>query len=78
MIPESELARALARWKARKLGLPAPVATEHDDHPAPVFDEATAVAHPEYHSHLETPPAEVHLGEGDYEDHTRRATPYQK
>ncbi len=73
MIPESELARALARWKARKLGLPTPAVTEPEDIPAPVFEETTRVAEAHYHqSEVETPPAEVHLADGDFEDHTRR------
>ena len=71
MIPESELARALSRWKARKLGLPAPAANEHPDVPEPVFEENTRVAPAHYHSEVETPQAEVHLGDGDFEEHTR-------
>jgi hypothetical protein len=72
MIPESELARALSRWKARKLGLPASAAPEPDDVPAPVFEENTRVAPALYHSEVETPQAEVHLSDADYEDHTTR------
>ena len=72
MIPESELARALSRWKARKLGLPSPAVSDPDDVPQPVFEENTRVAPALYHSEVETPPAEVHLGDEDYEDHTRR------
>jgi hypothetical protein len=71
MIPESELARALSRWKARKLGLPASAAVEPEDVPAPVFEENTRVAPAQYHSEVETPQAEVHLSDADYEDHTR-------
>ena len=72
MIPESELARSLSRWKARKLGLPTAAATEPDDVPEPVFEENTRVAPLQYHSEVETPQAEVHLSDTDYEDHTRR------
>ena len=83
MIPESELARALGRWKARKLGLPGNheeigadtgkhVDLGHADVLAPAFEETTRVAPHQYHSEVETPPAEVHLSDADYEDHTRR------
>jgi hypothetical protein len=73
MLPQEELDRALARWKARKLGhevahdtaVPEPV-----DQRAPAHDEPTRVASAHYHSDMETPPAEVHLGEDDFEDHT--------
>ena len=75
MIPEAELARALARWKARKLGLaaPPPEGTSNvssdtgDDVPAPVFEETTRVAQHQYQSEMQTPPAEVHLSDGDYD-----------
>lgn len=72
MIPESELARALARWKARKLGLPTAPVADNDDVPAPVFEETTRVAPLQYHSEVETPQAEVHLSDGDFEDHSRQ------
>jgi hypothetical protein len=73
MIPESELARALSRWKARKLGLPASAVAEPEDVPQPVqFEENTRVAPVQYHAEVETPQAEVHLNDADYEDHTRR------
>jgi hypothetical protein len=71
MIPESELARALARWKARKLGLAVPPAETGSDPgndvPVPVFEETTRVASDQYQSEMQTPPAEVHLGDQDYE-----------
>jgi hypothetical protein len=85
MIPESELARALARWKARKLGLTAPASAQAeqqaydgghagglgDEAPVPVFEETTRVASNQYVSEMLTPPAEVQLDDGDYEDYTR-------
>jgi hypothetical protein len=75
MIPQEELDRALARWKARKLGHEVshdPAAPEHVDIHAPSQEEPTRVASAHYHSEVETPPAEVHLGEDDFEDHTHR------
>jgi hypothetical protein len=71
MIPESELARALARWKARKLGLATPANDTGEDVPVPVFEEATRVASNQYQSEMVTPQAEVQLSDGDYEDHTK-------
>ena len=75
MIPQEELDRAVRRWKARKLGheVPAAVAGEESvpvmiDHP--LNDEPTRVASHNYSSEVQTPPAEVHLGEDDFEDHT--------
>jgi hypothetical protein len=75
MIPQEELDRALARWKARKLGHEVShdaAVPEHVDINAPSHDEPTRVASAQYHSEVETPPAEVHLGEDDFEDHTHR------
>ena len=74
MIPQTELDRALARWKARKLGHDFPTSP-----PEPrvatgtyaVADEPTRVALPEYQSEVVTPAAEVHLSDDDYEVHTR-------
>ncbi|HEY0707541.1 MAG TPA: hypothetical protein VGG33_12140 [Polyangia bacterium] len=80
MIPESELARALARWKARKNGTAPPpdrevtieVGDESQPHAFGVqTDEPTRVAQAQYESEVETPPAEVQLSDGDFEDHTR-------
>jgi hypothetical protein len=83
MIPQEELDRALARWKARKLGqaVPAggnyaglPQAVADDD--APIHEEPTRVAAAGYSSQVETPQAEVHsevhLNDSDFEDHTHR------
>ena len=73
MIPESELARSLSRWKARKLGLPTAAVAEPEDVPEPVlFEENTRVAPAQYHSEVQTPQAEVHLSDADYEDHTHQ------
>ncbi len=77
MIPQEELDRALRRWKAKKLGqeVPQAVAEEHSaqiEDASPLHDEPTRVASPHYSSHMETPPAEVNLGEDDFEDHTHR------
>jgi hypothetical protein len=81
MIPQEELDRALRRWKARKLGHDSPgtadgnhdaAAVASDDPHAPAHDEPTRVAAAHYHSEVETPPAEVQLGDEDFEDHTHR------
>lgn len=69
MIPQAELDRALARWKARKLGHDV---STHDASDLAVHEEPTRVAEVSYQSRVETPPAEVNLDDGDYEDHTRR------
>ena len=74
MIPQEELDRALRRWKAKKLGHDVPVPVAGDDSiniDASAHDEPTRVASHNYSSQVETPPAEVHLGEGDFEDHTK-------
>ena len=75
MIPQEELDRALARWKARQLGHDMPAAPEAIDE-APIHEEPTRVAAPSYQSQVETPQAEVHsevhLNDSDFEDHTNR------
>jgi hypothetical protein len=79
MIPEAELARALARWKARKNGMAPPperevtieVGDESEPHAFGTTDEATRVAQGQ-HQAEENAPAEVQLGDSDFEDHTRR------
>ena len=79
MIPQEELDRALRRWKAKKLGhdVPVPVAADESiqiDDTSHLNDEPTRVASHNYSSQVETPPAEVDLGEGDFEDHTHHKT----
>ena len=78
MIPQEELDRALARWKARKLGQQGqgvsglPEAISDDD--APIHEEPTRVAASGYASQVETPQAEVHsevhLNDSDFETNT--------
>jgi hypothetical protein len=79
MIPQEELDRALQRWKARKLGHDVPTAVSDGESlsvaiesESPLSDEPTRVAAPHYQSQVETPPAEVHLSDADYEDETHR------
>jgi hypothetical protein len=78
MIPQEELDRALARWKARKLGQEGSQDPGRDSAPLPMdpgsnsHEEPTRVAAAHYHSEVATPPAEVQLGEDDFEDHTHR------
>jgi len=74
MIPQEELDRALRRWKARKLGHEVPTAVAGEESVRVQIDspheDPTRVASHNYSSQVETPPAEVHLGEADFEDHT--------
>ena len=79
MIPQEELDRALQRWKARKLGHDVPAAIPEGESASltieaesPLNEEPTRVAAPHYQSQVETPPAEVHLGDEDYEDHSHK------
>ncbi len=77
MIPQTELDRALARWKSRKLGLsdaptPIPVSTGYSQ-PVTVHDEATvvrdyvdAVAGAELDAGSSS--GVISLGEGDYDE----------
>jgi hypothetical protein len=79
MIPQEELDRALRRWKARKLGHDVPQAVADDpsvqiDDASVLHDEPTRVASPHYSSEVQTPPAEVNIGEDDFEDHTHHKT----
>lgn len=79
MIPQEELDRAIARWKARKLGQSAvPLAIDDTGLPqpvddAPIFEEPTRVAAAGYSSEVQTPQAEVHaevhLNDSDFETH---------
>lgn len=80
MIPEAELARALARWKARKLGA-APVVQDEgtgeidaeahveavESEEGQSFDEPTRVAEDQYESEVQTPPADVRQADGEFE-----------
>ena len=76
MIPQEELDRALRRWKARKLGqeVPQAVAEDVELETSSLHDEPTRVASSNYSSEVQTPPAEVTLGEDDFEDHTHHKT----
>jgi hypothetical protein len=78
MVPQEELDRALARWKARIHGheLPAPVAAR----PQPVVtvnpppDETTQVVMSPYQGgESGNVVAEVNLDDGDFEDYTAQA-----
>jgi hypothetical protein len=84
MISQAELDRALARFKARKLGHDAAAAVpvvgadgaevgfdgEAGHHP-PVEDERTRIATPYYAGDVETPTGEVHISGDDYDEEPR-------